>query len=72
MDRPPRLGDVVALPAWLPDRAYRVLETRDPGIDGQVWINGYIIDQYPRAVAWHLVPVAQLTLLPDPTFPAAP
>lgn len=72
MNRPPQLGDVVALPAWLPDRAYRVLATRDPGIDGQIWIGGYIIDQYPRTETWHLVPVSALQRLPDPTFGEAP
>jgi hypothetical protein len=68
MDRPPRLGDVVGLPPWLPDRPYRVLEVRDPDVPGHVWIRGYAVDEVPRVERWHLVPVALLRLLPDPTF----
>jgi len=68
IDRTPRLGDVVRLPSWLPARPYRVLEVRDPGIDGHVWLRGYLIDDLPRTETWHLVQVAQVRMLPDPTF----
>jgi hypothetical protein len=48
MDAPPRLGDVVGLTPWLPDRPFRVLDVRNSGIDGHSWIHGYLIDELPR------------------------
>ena len=68
MDRPPRIGDLVGLPAWLPDRPYRVLGVRDPGIDGQLWLSGYLIEEFAVTEATYLVPVAKLRLLPDPIW----
>lgn len=72
MNRPPQLGDVVALPAWLPDRPFRVIDVRDPHVHGNVWIRGWFVDQLPRVELDYLVPVARLRRMPDPTFPAAP
>jgi hypothetical protein len=64
----PQIGDVVGLPGWLPDRPYRVLGVRDPGIDGHLWLDGYLIKDTGVTVASYLVPVAQLRPLPDPTW----
>lgn len=68
MDRQPRIGDLLGLPAWLPDLPYRVLGVRDPGIPGQVWLRGYLIDGFTVDQRSWLVPVAQLRELPDPVW----
>ena len=72
MDQPPHQGDVVALPAWLPDHPFRVVDVRDPHLDGHVWIKGWFVDELPRVEIPYLVPLARLRRLPDPTFPDAP
>ena len=72
MDRPPTLGDVVGLPAWLPDRPFRVAEVRDPDLSGHVWIKGWFVNELPRVEIPYLVPLARLRLLPDPTFGGEP
>jgi hypothetical protein len=64
----PQIGDVVGLPGWLPDRPYRVLGVRDCGIDGHLWLDGYLIEGTVITVASYLVPVAHLRPLPDPTW----
>ena len=66
--RPPVIGDVVGLPAWLPDRPFRVLGVRDPGIDGYRWLDGYVIEDAGITVASYLVPIARLRALPDPLW----
>ena len=69
--RLPRLGDVVGLPAWLPDLPYRVLNVRDAHIDGWIWLGGYLLDGYTVRPAAYLVPTARLRYLPDPVWGAA-
>jgi hypothetical protein len=68
MERRPRVGDLVGLPAWLPNLPYRVLGVREPGIDGYVWLDGYLIDGFNVAEHSWLVPVARLRELPDPVW----
>ncbi|BCJ37523.1 hypothetical protein Athai_50260 [Actinocatenispora thailandica] len=68
MDRPPRIGDLLGLPAWLPDLPYRVLGVRDPGIEGYRWLDGYLIDGGTVHERSYLVPVARLRGLPDPLW----
>ncbi|WP_030445845.1 hypothetical protein [Actinocatenispora sera] len=68
MERRPRVGDLLGLPAWLPDLPYRVLAVREPGIDGYVWLDGYLLDGYAVVERSFLVPVARLRELPDPVW----
>lgn len=68
MNRRPRIGDLLGLPAWLPDLPYRVLGVREPGIDGYVWLDGYLLDGYAVTERSVLVPVARLRELPDPVW----
>lgn len=72
MDTAPEPGDVVGLPAWLPDHPFRVDQVRDPHLDGHVWIRGWFVDQLPRVEIPYLVPLARLRHVPDPTFGCAP
>lgn len=65
----PEVGDLVALPSWLPDCPYRVLGVRgDPGA-GWVWLDGYLVRPGGSIrVERYRVPVAGLRRLPDPVW----
>lgn len=66
----PRIGDVIALPAWLPSCPFRVLGVRGDLIPGWVWVEGYLMRPAGIRPDEYRVPLAQVRRLPDPTWPA--
>ena len=68
MDGPPRLGDVVGMPAWMRVGPVRVLDVRVDPVPGLVQVDGYEINRTPREQRTFRVPLVQLRRLPDPTY----
>lgn len=69
MTAEPTIGDLVALPAWLPRLPYRVLGVEPLLIPGWVRLRGYlIVPDLAQQRATYLVPVDGLRKLPDPAW----
>ena len=72
MNGPPRLGDVIALPAWIKAGPIRVLDVRPDPIPGWLQVDGYDIHRLPRTERTYRVPLRQLRRGPDPTYRDTP